>query len=389
MVTSIGDFAAEDKPQQAVEFGNDQQWIYRIAMTLMDGIGPVLARQLISYCGSVEAVFRHRKRQLERVPGIGPERASIITSSGALKKAELEWQFIKQHDIQAFFYLDAGYPQRLRNCDDAPLMLFYKGTKVLNHPRSIAVVGTRHCTPEGRDLTAEFINGLKVYDVCIVSGLAYGIDIVAHKEAVRHGLPTIGVTAHGLDRLYPSVHRPVSDKMILHGGLLTEYPSGTKPDRDNFPARNRIVAGMTDATVVIESAEKGGALITADFANDYNREVFSIPGRPTDRMSKGCNLLIRQNRAMLLESPDQLAEAMNWSDAKGKENAKEEQLRLFCDLTEDEMAIVNCLRNRGPLHLDILSYEVSRPVGNVASILLGLEFKELVKCEPGKMFRLV
>ncbi|MEO8087024.1 MAG: DNA-processing protein DprA, partial [Bacteroidota bacterium] len=241
----------------------DEQLKYQIALTLLPGVGPVLAKNLVSYCGSVENIFKKKKANLERVPGIGVERAAAITSHDVFEQAEKEVAFIRKHKINSLFYTEAEYPLRLKNCDDAPPLLFFKGTCDLNSQRMVAIVGTRNSTAYGKEITEQLVADLVKYEAVIVSGLAYGIDIIAHKACVKNNLPTIGVMAHGLDRIYPGEHKPTAEKMVKHGGVLTEFISKTNPDRENFPSRNRIVAGMVDAVVVIESAIKGGALITA------------------------------------------------------------------------------------------------------------------------------
>jgi DNA processing protein len=365
----------------------DDEHMFELALSFVEGIGPVLARNLVSYCGSPKAVFQTKKRQLERIPGIGSERAGMILRSDALQLAENEVRFMKRYGIQPLFFTGKDYPKRLRQCDDAPIVLFYKGNADLNPRRSLAIVGTRRISPYGKEILQEFMDVLCGYDVTIISGLAYGVDIVAHKEALRLGMPTVGVTAHGLDRLYPSIHRPVAERMLENGGILTEYPSGTTPDRDNFPARNRIVAGITDATVIIESAVKGGALITAEFANDYNREVFAFPGRINDAYSKGCNQLIKANKAMLIESAEHLIEAMNWNaDVSPSRTLK--QLDIFIDLSPLQERIVRCLSGSGWKHLDEIAWESKELVGPVSATLLELEFKGMVVTGPGKVFKL-
>ena len=367
---------------------NEEDRLFEMAVAFLEGIGPVLARNLISYCGTAKAIFSCKKRHLEKIPGIGPERASAIVRSNALQMAEKEMLFISKNNIKSLFLSDKAYPRRLKQCDDAPVVIYYKGQAELNPGRLIAVVGTRHITTYGRDIIMSFIEELKAYEVTIVSGLAYGVDITAHKESLRLGIPTIGVTAHGLDRIYPAAHRSVAEKMMHDGGLLTEYPSGTNPDRDNFPARNRIVAGMTDATVVIESAVRGGALITAEFANDYNREVFAFPGRTGDTYSKGCNALIRNNKAVLIESAAHLAEAMNWNLDTASRSLTI-QMDLFADLTPIQEKVSYCLRGTGWKHLDTIALECHEAVSLVSAALLELEFKGLVGTGPGKMFRIL
>jgi DNA protecting protein DprA len=308
---------------------------FRIALTLLDGVGSVTARNLVSYCGSVEAVFKEKKKNLERIPGIGPVTAEKIVSGQPFSRAEEECAFIEKHHIKPLFYLDKDFPSRLKNCTDAPVMLYYKGTSNLNHHRMIALVGTRNASDYGKQVTEKMVEELKAYDVIIVSGLAYGIDITAHKAALKYNMETIGVLAHGLDRIYPALHKSTAEKMMEQGGLLTEYMTCTRPDRENFPQRNRIVAGMCDAVVIIEAAKTGGALITADIANSYNRDVFAVPGRTIDTYSLGCNHFIKTNKAALVESATDIAEMMQWNIAN-KPAEKPKQRKLFVELSEEE-----------------------------------------------------
>lgn len=362
----------------------------QITLSLLPGIGPVLARNLVSYCGSVPEIFRKKKSHLEKIPGIGSERAELIFKQQVSGEAEKEVMFIRKHSIQPLFYLDAEYPFRLKNCEDAPVILFYKGTHSLNTPHCVAIVGTRHITSYGKEMTEKIIEGLVKYEALIVSGMAYGVDIAAHKAALKNDLPTVAVTAHGLDRIYPSVHKSTAEKMVQKGGILTEYLSGTVPDRENFPARNRIVAGMTDATIVIESAIRGGALITAELANSYNRDVFALPGRITDTYSQGCHLLIRQNKAILVESVQDIAQALNWDlEEERKKQSPQKQLNMFVELNEEEKKVVNVLIKRGQFPIDHLSLEVQMPVSRVSALLLNLEFAGVIRSLPGKVYELV
>lgn len=369
---------------------NEEELKLRIALHLLPGIGPVSARALISYCGSIENIFLKKKAQLEKIPGIGAERARLIQKKDLFEKAEEEIRFMKKQGINSLFYLDNDYPFRLKNCDDAPLMLFYKGNISFNKDRMIAVVGTRFITPYGREMTEKLITELIQYDVVIVSGLAYGIDVQAHKVAIQNNIPTIGVVAHGLDRIYPAENKDTANKMILNGAIISEYPSKTNPDRENFPARNRIVAGMCDAVVVIESAIKGGALITADLANDYNRDVFALPGRVTDHYSKGCHQLIRNNKAMLFESALHIAEIMNWNGNKQSIKRKtQNQLNLFISLNEDEKKLIEILRIGGQVGIDTIAASAEIPVSKVSAFLLKLEFSGILRSLPGKMYELL
>ncbi len=369
---------------------NKEELRLQLALHFMPGIGPVLARALLSYCGSIENIFNRKKSQLEKIPGFGKERAALVKPKDLFEKADDEIIFMKNNGIVPIFYLDKDYPFRLKNCDDAPLMLFYKGNVNLNPKRMIAIVGTRFITPYGREVTAKLVEDLTELNVVIVSGLAYGVDVQAHKCAVQHNIPTIGVVAHGLDRLYPSENKAIAVKMLMNGGIISEYPSGTIPDRMNFPARNRIVAGMCDAVVVVESAEKGGALITAELANDYNRDVFALPGRITDYYSKGCHQLIRQNKAMLFENAAQIAEMLQWDDKLAdRREKKENQLQLFMSFTDDEKKLVEFLKAERVSSIDSLSIHVSLPVSKVSAILLNLEFSGVLRSLPGKMYELI
>jgi DNA processing protein len=366
----------------------DELLKYRIALTLVPDIGSVLAKNLVSYCGSVENIFRKKKYQLEKIPGIGAARADAILNHDVFERAEQEVFFIRKHKIKTFFYLDTDYPSRLKNCDDAPILLFLKGNVDLNATRIISIVGTRNATPYGKQVTEMFVEGFSKYNAVIVSGLAYGIDIIAHKEAIRQNLPTVGVLAHGLDCIYPSAHKPAAEKMIRCGGVLTEFISKTNPDRENFPSRNRIVAGMTDATIVIESATKGGALITAEIANSYNRDVFAVPGKIGEKYSEGCHELIRQNKAMLIESAGQVAEMLGWND---KPSAKKEdkQLKFFHELKGEEKILVAMLQQKGKMDIDTLTLVSKLNMSKVSSTLLNLEFAGVLRSLPGKVYELV
>ena len=303
---------------------------------MIAGIGAVNARNLIAFVGSVEGVFKERKSALMKIPGIGEINANKIINQQVLTRAEDEVKFITRNNIQTSFYLDKDYPTRLSHCPDAPIIFYSIGNCDLNSSKIISIVGTRNATDYGRGFCESFIDDLarKHPSTLIISGLAYGIDICAHKAALKHGLPTVGVVAHGLETLYPSLHKPIARNMVKNGGVLTDFPSNTEIDRKNFLRRNRIVAGLADATIVVESAEKGGALITADIAFSYSRDVFALPGRKGDRFSMGCNALIKYNKAALLESVEDLEYCMRW-DSGVKENIPV-QTKLFVELNEEE-----------------------------------------------------
>jgi DNA processing protein len=366
---------------------SDETFVHRIALTMIEGVGDVLARQLISYCGDVDAIFREKKRNLEKIPDIGPKTAASIAGFRNFARAEKELEFILKHHIEMYFYLDEDYPARLKNCYDAPLLLYYKGTASLNHNRMVAIVGTRKATDYGREFTNKLVEELSLMKAFVISGLAYGIDITAHKAALNSGIETIGVMAHGLDRIYPQVHKPVARKMTEHGGLLTEHISGADPDKENFPKRNRIIAGLCDAVIVVEAAKKGGALITADLANSYNRDVFALPGRIHDQYSEGCNMLIKSNRAALIQSAADIRYIMGWDDEKQTNSVK--QRELFIELSADEKMLVSFIAEQKKAAIDAIVIHSGMLPSKVAGLLLNLEFSGVIKCLPGKVFQIV
>ena len=361
--------------------------VYKIAISLIPGIGSVTARNLIAYIGSVEGVFRENEKNLLKIPGIGEINAQRVANQNVMDQARQEVEFILKNNIQSFFYLDENYPTRLKNCADAPIILYYKGTALLNETRVISVVGTRNATSYGKEICDEMLFNFSKsnYPILVVSGLAYGIDVQAHKSCLKYNIPTIGVFAHGLDTVYPSLHAPVASKMLENGGLLSDFPSKTKIDRPNFLRRNRIIAGLADATIIVESAEKGGALVTADIANSYNRDVFAFPGRSTDLYSRGCNKLIKSNEAVLVENQADIEKAMNW-DIKAN-LPKAVQTSLFIELTKEEQKLTDLLKE-GDRFVDEITIATCLPMSKVSALLLGLEFKGLVTSLPGKMYRL-
>jgi len=309
--------------------------IYQIALTLVPKVGDVAAKKLIAYCGGAEPVFKESKKALLLIPGIGPAIANSIVSQDLLSAAEFELKFMEQNDIKPIYFMEDDYSFRLRQCGDAPIMLYTKGSINLNAKRIISIVGTRRATDYGKQMTDKIIEGLSdLNDIVVVSGLAYGIDIAAHKACLKYNVPTMGVLAHGLDRVYPQLHTQVAREMQDQGGLLSDFMSGTKPDRENFPKRNRIIAGLSDATLVVEARKKGGALITADIANSYSRDVFAVPGRVGDENSEGCNQLIRRNQAALIQSSNDICYLMGWD--KESEKNPSLQVSLFVDLNKEE-----------------------------------------------------
>jgi len=357
--------------------------LFKIAITKVPMVGPVIAKHLISYCGGVEAVFNEKRKALLKIPGVGNKTIDILLKQDPEKLAEQELRFIEQHNIQPLFYLDETYPFRLKNYPDCPLMLYYKGNADLNHPRIVSVVGTRKPTLQGQAICEDLISDLKEYGVLILSGLAYGIDVTAHKKCLNLEIPTVGVLGHGLSQIYPSAHRNVAQKMIQAGGLLTEFTSELGPEREHFPMRNRIVAGMCDALIVVETKAKGGSMITADIANNYNKDVFAIPGRIGDPLSKGCIQLIKSHKAALIESAKDIGYIMRWEKIKAQ---KIVQKKLFLELSESEHKVIGLIRKHDNLSIDQLNLEMKMTPSKMASLLLHLEFKGLVKSLPGKRY---
>jgi len=361
--------------------------LYKLALTLIPGVGSVNGKSLVAYCGGVKAVFMEKKRALLKIPGIGEQTVNAITNHNVFERAEEELCFIEKNKIQPLFYLDGVYPLRLKQCHDSPLMLYYKGNADLNVPKVVALVGTRNATEYGRDMCRRIIEGLTEHNVLIISGLAYGIDTWSHKAALDNNLKTIGVLGHGLDRVYPYANRSLAEKMTENGGLICEYMSNTLPDRENFPMRNRIIAGMSDAVIVIEAGDTGGALITAEIANSYNRDVFAVPGRIGDLHSEGCNKLIKINKAALIQSARDISYLLNWDTGKLKKNTIQRQ--LFVNLTPDEEHVVSVLKEKGDLDIDTLLLESRLLPSKAATILLNMEFEGIIRCLPGKIYRLI
>ena len=359
---------------------------YYIALSLIPGIGCINAKNLIAYMGGVEAVFDAKEKQLMKVPGIGPVLAQSIVENRDLERGRQELLFLTKHNIRTSFYLDEDYPARLKSCVDAPLILFSKGKINWNPEKIVAVIGTRNATDYGKKVCDELIAAMAVCGgYIVVSGLAYGIDSIAHKACLQHGVPTWGVLGHGLDQIYPSLHRSLAEKMLESGGLITDFVSKTKIERPNFLRRNRIIAGLADAVIVVESAEKGGALVTADIAGSYNRDVFAVPGRSLDVYSKGCNQLIKENKASLIQNLDDLEYFMGWQ--RKTPGPVRVQKQLFVSLTTEEQKVMEAL-SVNPVYIDQLCQQLNMPVGKVSALLLGLEFNGLVTSLPGKMYRL-
>jgi DNA processing protein len=361
---------------------------YKIALTLIPNIGDILAKRLVAYCGSPEGVFKEKKQALEKISGIGAIYADSVrkVNDYVFKRAEEEMVFIEKNNITPLFYLDKNYPKRLTYCEDSPVMLYFKGNTDLNTQKVISIVGTREPTEYGKKVCEKLISDLAVYNVTIVSGLAYGVDICAHKAALESKLPTVCALAHGLNKIYPSVHQSIAQKMLEHGGWLSDFMSNTNPDKENFPKRNRIVAGIADATIVIESKKSGGSLITADIANSYSRDVFAFPGKVDDICSEGCNNLIKQNKAALIQSAADLIYIMGWEKTENKKTIQQRQ--LFIELKPEEETLVNVLKEKEQINIDDICLISKMPMSKVSSLLLSLEFSGMVKSLPGKIYRL-
>lgn len=363
----------------------ETQLLYQIAITMVPGIGDISGKRLIAYCGDVEAVFHESRKALEKINGMRQATIeALLQPKKLLARAEQEIAFVERSGIQPLFYLDQDYPRRLLQCDDSPMMLYYKGKANLNASRVVAIVGTRNVTEYGKECCVQLVNELIDEHVLLVSGLAYGVDTVAHQTAVKAGIPTVGVLGNGLQQVYPAANKRLAMEMVGQGGLLTEYMNGTQPDRENFPRRNRVIAGMADAVIVVESALKGGSLITADIANSYNREVFAYPGRVMDLYSQGCNYLIRTHRAHLMEGLDHLRYIMRWEQTPA---VKERQTTLFREFSEEEKRIMTCFDHRAVVSLDDLIVETELGMTRLAALLLNLEFDGIVSALPGKRYR--
>ena len=360
------------------------QLIYQIALTLIPGIGDVNGKRLIAYCGGPEAVFKEKRRSLEKIPGVGKHTISALINQQVVGRAEEELKFIQKNAITPLFYLNKQYPRRLKHCADSPMMLYFKGNADLNAERVIGIVGTRNATSYGRQLCEQLTEELKDEKVLVISGLAYGIDTYAHRSALKAGLETVGVLAHGLDRLYPAANKNLATKMLENGGLITDFVSKTNPDRENFPKRNRIVAGMIDALIVVESAKKGGALITADIAGSYNRDVFAFPGRVGDTYSEGCNFLIRTNKAAMIEQAANLRYMMGW---EAPQKGKAVQTKLFRAFNEEEQLVLEAFENETSQELDQLLIKTRFTASKMAAVLLGLEFDGILTALPGKRYQ--
>jgi DNA processing protein len=359
--------------------------LYQIALTMIPNIGDVHGKALVNHFGNAAAIFKAPRKHLEAIEGIGTVRARSIKEFCDFSLAENEISFIEKFRIRPLFITDKDYPRRLLNCYDNPLLLYYRGNTDLNAAKIISIVGTRNNNEYGKNVCENFIEEVASENILIISGLAFGIDTIAHRSALKHALPTVGVLAHGLDRIYPPQNKLLAKHMITAGGLLTDYRSKTNPDKQNFPKRNRIVAGICDAVLVIETGLKGGSLITAELANGYNKDVFAVPGRTTDPKNEGCNYLIKNNKACLITSANDVLENMGWKEQK--KITPKKQRELFIELTPNEKIIIEILQP-GQVHIDEIFLRSGLHSSAVASALLTLEMQNVLLSLPGKMYKL-
>ncbi len=359
--------------------------LYQISLTLVNNIGSVQAKLLLEHFKTAEAIFKAKKKDLSLIDGIGEIRASQIKAFDNFSEAEDEIKFIEKHHIQPLFITENNYPKKLLHCYDAPTMLYYRGTADLNNKKTISIIGTRSNTDYGKQITETIVEELQQHNVTIVSGLAFGIDAIAHKAAVKNNLPTIGVLAHGLDSIYPAQHKSLAKEMLLNGGLLTEFKKNIKADKHNFPRRNRIVAGIADATIVIETAASGGSMITAELAYNYNRDLFAVPGKVNDSKSLGCLKLIQQNKATLFTSVEQMLEELGWQE---KTKTVKKQRELFIELSADEKIIIDIIKAKDAVGIDEIFLKSNLSSSSVAAAILNLELQNVLIGMPGKMYKI-
>ena len=360
--------------------------LYRIALTMAPAIGPITARKLIKKAGSATAVFRQNKAILEKIEGIGPVVSGSISSASLLQQAEKELVFLEKHHIRALYFKDAEYPALLKECEDAPILLYCRGSIGLNSKRALSVVGTRKASSYGKELCRSIVLDLsrRIDDLVIISGLAFGIDVIAHRAALEAGIPTVAVLGHGLNTIYPHAHRETAKKICSQGALVTDFHSGLGPERNNFLRRNRIIAGMANATLVVESASSGGALITANMASSYQRDVLAVPGRASDDRSKGCNNLIKDNVAAMVESAEDVIGHLNWTDDIAQ-NPKHSKGKI--SFTEQEKQLLELMTQQSGLGPGELSTRSGIPIQKVLSLLTEMELKRWIVVEPGNRYQ--
>ncbi len=362
-----------------------QEEVYQIALTLLPQVGPVTARNLISYCGSPKAVFTASTKDLLSIPRIGHKIAARVLAQGLLEKAHQELERLQRDNIHTLFYLEENYPARLKKYEDSPICLFFKGNGSISPERSIGIVGTRNPSPYGIQVCEKLVTELAPWNATIISGLAYGIDSVAHRTACQSGLSTLGVMANGLGSVYPKSNTPLANRMLEQGGLISEHLYHTEPEKDFFPMRNRIIAGLADVIVVIESGKTGGSLITAEFANRYHKEVFAVPGRVTDERSAGCLFLLKNHKARILESAEDLITNLNWEKSQDYSPRQQE---LFSDLEGPAKIIVDLLSGVSGKGIDEITLAANLPVAATVSILIDLECRGMVRSLPGKRYEI-
>ncbi|MCF6182655.1 DNA-processing protein DprA [Lutibacter sp.] len=365
----------------------EEDLLYVLALQHAKGIGDINAKKLIAHCGTAKKIFKEKRNLLEKINGIGSFTIRHLTDSKNLIEAEKELKYIQKNNIETSYFLEDNYPDKLKHCVDGPILIFKSGNISLNKQRIISVVGTRKITSYGRIFTENLIEELKEYNPIIVSGFAYGVDICAHKSALKNNLQTIGILAHGFEDFYPKAHKKYSAEVENNGGFITDFWHDETPLRENFLKRNRIVAGISEATIIIESAEKGGSLVTADIANSYSRDVFAVPGRSSDKLSAGCNNLIKQNKAAMITSAKDVVELLNWDI--GTKSEKIIQKQLFVELDESEQIIINFLIENGKEILDNIAINCNLPIHKTTTILFNLEMKGMVKPLPGKLFEAI
>ncbi|MAO07998.1 MAG: DNA-protecting protein DprA [Alteromonas sp.] len=366
---------------------SETELLYVLALQRVPNLGEISAKKLIGLLGSAEAIFKEKKSNLLKIEGIGSHKLKHLDLGKYLSEAENELRFVKDHDIEYRYFLHKNYPQRLKHCFDSPMLYFQKGNIDLQNKRVISIVGTRKATTYGIGFCEKLLEDLAPLQPVIISGYAYGIDITAQKKAINLGLQTIGCLAHGFNKIYPPSHKKYVSAIEAHGGFITEFWSDDAFDRNNFLKRNRIIAGLSEATLVIESAEKGGSLVTADIANSYHRDVFAVPGRSTDLQSVGCNNLIKTQQAHLLQSAADLIYLLDWD--LDKKEKKSNQTQLFVSLTEEEEKVYSFLKNKDKELLDGIALQCQMPIYKVAGLLLNLELKGLVRPLPGKLFQTI
>ncbi len=364
----------------------DQDLFHLLALQQVEGVGDIMAKKLINHCGSADEVFKAKTKQLQSIDGVGSILLQNLKNNSVFEKAEKELQYINSNAINVAYFQDENYPDRLKHCIDGPLLLFSSGNIDLKNKKIISIVGTRQITSYGMEFCRKLIEDLAPLDPVIVSGFAYGVDIFAHQLATEHNLQTIGVVAHGLNQIYPKNHKKYVAKVEENGGFMTEFWSSTNPEKENFVRRNRIVAGISEATIVIESADRGGSLITANIANDYNRDVFAVPGRTTDKYSQGCNNLIKTQKANVLTNAADLIYILNWEI---ESKTKPVQKQLFVTLEPDEQKVYDYLQKNGKELMDIIALRCDFPIYKISGMLLNMELKGVIRPLPGKLFEAI